>query len=101
MEMTNVIYESGELFEKALVRTLAGEHVLVSKVYIGVSRMPFYEIMVFKANENGKVTDYNQFEVREIMNPTVAKLTFKDTVTAWCNETRTLLEIKPDHIVCA
>lgn len=98
--MENVIYESGELFEKALVRTLAGEHVLVSKVYIGVSRMPFFEIMVFKANENGKVISYDQFEMREIMNPTVAKLTFKDIVSAWCNEARTLLEIKPDLIVC-
>lgn len=101
MEMTNVIYESGELFEKALVQTPAGEYVLVSKVFIGLSRMPFFEIMVFKADENGRVIDYNQFEVHEIMNPTVAKLTFKDVVIAWSNETRTLLEIKPDHIVCA
>lgn len=101
MEKERVRYESGELFEKAHVETLAGEYVIVSKVYIGVSRMPFFEIMVFKADENGRVIDYNQFEVREIMNPTVAKLTFKDVVEAWSNETRTLLEIRPDHIVCA
>lgn len=98
MEKTIVLYESGNKFEKAYVQTLAGEQIVVSKVLI---EDKYFEIMVFKTDGNGRVLDYNQFEEHTIYNPTIAKLTFEDVIEAWSNETRTLLEIKPDHIVCA
>lgn len=98
MEKAIVLYEKGNKFEKAYVQTLAGEQIVVSKVLI---EDKYFEIMVFKADGNGRVIDYNQFEEHTIINPTIAGLTFEDVVETWSNETRTLLEIKPDHIVCA
>lgn len=98
MEKTMVLYETGNKFEKAYVETLAGDWMLVSKVLI---EDKYFEIMVFKTDGNGRVLDYNQFEEHCIINPTIAKLTFQDVIEAWSNETRTLDEIKPDHIICA
>ena len=72
--------------------------MVVSKVLIGDK---YFEIMVSKTDGNGRVIDYNQFEEHSIMNPTIAKLTFQDVIEKWSNETRTLDEIKPDHIICA
>ena len=97
MEKTIVLYEKGNKFEKAYVQTLAGEQIVVSKVLIDNK---YFEIMVFKTDGNGRVLDYNQFEEHSIVNPTIARLTFEDVIEKWSNETRTLLEIKPDHIVC-
>lgn len=98
MEKAIVLYEKGNKFEKAYVQTLAGEEIVVSKVLI---EDKYFEIMVFKTDGHGRVLDYNQFEEHSIMNPTIAELTFKDVIEKWSNETRTLMEIKPDHIVCA
>lgn len=97
MEKAIVLYEKGNKFEKAYVQTLAGEEIVVSKVLI---EDKYFEIMVFKTDGHGRVLDYNQFEEHSIMNPTIAELTFKDVIEKWSNETRTLMEIKPDHIVC-
>lgn len=98
MEKAMVLYESGNKFEKAYVETMAGDQMVVSKVLIGDK---YFEIMVSKTDGNGRVIDYNQFEEHSIMNPTIAKLTFQDVIEKWSNETRTLDEIKPDHIICA
>lgn len=97
MEKAMVLYEKGNKFEKAYVQTLAGEQIVVSKVLI---EDKYFEIMVFKADNHGRVLDYNQFEEHSIWNPTIARLTFEDVIEQWSNETRTLIEIKPNHIVC-
>lgn len=97
MEKALVLYEKGNKFEKAYVQTLAGEQIVVSKVLI---EDKYFEIMVFKADGHGRIIDYNQFEEHEIIHPVIAEYCFEEVIEKWSNETRTLLEIKPDHIVC-
>lgn len=99
MEKAMVLYERGNKFEKAYVQTLAGEQIVVSKVLIE-GRNNYFEIMVFKTDGHGRVLDYNQFEEHEIIHPVIAEYCFNEVIEAWSNETRTLMEIKPDHIVC-
>lgn len=98
MEKAIVLYEKGNKFEKAYVQTLAGDEIVVSKVLI---EDKYFEIMVFKTDGNGRVLDYNQFEEHNIQDATKAEQCFNEVIEKWSNESRTLFEIKPDHIVCA
>lgn len=97
MEKSIVLYERGNKFEKAYIQTLAGEEVVVSKVLI---EDKYFEIMVFKTDGHGRVIDYNQFEEHANIDPLVVEYIFDEVIERWSNERRTLMEIKPDHIVC-
>lgn len=98
MEKAIVLYEKGNKFEKAYVQTLADEEIVVSKVLI---EDKYFEIMVFKTDGHGRVLDYNQFEEHNIQDAAEAERVFEEVIEKWSNETRTLIEVKPDHIVCA
>lgn len=98
MEKAIVLYEKGNKFEKAYVQTLASEEIVVSKVLV---EDKYFEIMVFKTDGRGRVLDYNQFEEYSIRDAAKAEQVFEEVIEKWSNETRTLMEIKPDHIVCA
>lgn len=97
MEKTMVLYEKGNKFEKAYVETLAGEAVVVSKVLV---EDKYFEIMVFATDGHGRVLIYEPIEEYTILNPVIAEYGFHDTVEQWSNETRKILEVKPDLFVC-
>lgn len=97
MEKAIVLYEKGDKFEKAYVQTLAGEQVVVSKVLI---EGKYFEIMVFKADNRGRVINYDQFEEYEIVHPVIAEYCFEEVIEKWRSESRKLIEIKPNRIDC-
>ena len=97
MEKSIVLYEKGDKFEKAHVQTLAGEEVVVSKVMV---EGKYFEIMVFATDGHGRVINYEPLDEYTIINPVIAEYGFNDAVEQWSNEERTLMEIKPDYIVC-
>lgn len=97
MEKAIVLYEKGDKFEKAYVQTLAGEQVVVSKVMI---EGKYFEIMVFATDDHGRVLLYEPLDEYTILNPVIAEYGFNDAVEQWSNETRKILEVKPDLFVC-
>ena len=97
MEKAIVLYEKGNKFEKAHVQTLTGEEVVVSKVLV---EDKYFEIMVFATDGHGRVLIYEPLEEYTILNPVIAEYGFNDAVEQWSNETRTILEIKPNLFVC-
>lgn len=97
MEKAIVLYEKGNKFEKAHVQTLAGEQVVVSKVLVDDK---YFEIMVFATDGHGRVLIYEPLDEYTILNPVIADYGFKDCIEQWSNESRTILEVKPDLFVC-
>lgn len=97
MEKALVLYEKGDKFEKAYVETLAGEQVVVSKVLV---ENKYFEIMVFATDGHGRVMIYEPIDEYKILNPVIAEYGFNDEVEKWSNETRKILEVKPDLFVC-
>ena len=97
MEKALVLYEKGDKFEKAYVETLAGEQVVVSKVLV---ENKYFEIMVFATDDHGRVMIYEPIDEYKILNPVIASHGFNDEVEKWSNETRKILEVKPDLFVC-
>lgn len=97
MEKSIVLYEKGDKFEKAYVQTLAGEEVVVSKVMV---EGKYFEIMVFATDGHGRVLLYEPLDEYTILNPVIAEYGFNDAVEQWSNETRKILEVKPDLFVC-
>ena len=97
MEKALVLYEKGDKFEKAYVETLAGEQVVVSKVLV---ENKYFEIMVFATDGHGRVMIYEPIDEYKILNPVIASYGFNDEVEKWSNETRKILEVKPDLFVC-
>lgn len=83
-------YERRENRQKALVRTLAGDLVIVSYVLVEGKR---YEIMVFKADHRMVVIDYEPYDEYTTEDRAESYKTFDAVVKRWSNEERTLDDI--------
>lgn len=75
---------------KGFVQTIAGDHILVSTVYIEDTRK--YETLVFKWDvDANKVLDYDEYEHHEHDDAEDACECFEEVVHKWENETKKLM----------
>ena len=97
MEKAIVLYERAKNGKRAYVQTLAKEEVLVCLTFIDEK---YYEIMVFKADNHGRIIDYSDYENYRILDHAAAEELFEIVIENWRSETRTLDEIDPEHAMC-
>lgn len=97
MEKAIVLYDlSSENWKKAYVKTLASEEVVVSLSWID---RRYFEIMVFQADGHGRIVNYSEYEMHRLYERADAEEQFETVIENWREETRTLQEIDPEHVV--